>query len=187
MAAEYLFACVQCERTFKIDESQAGGRANCPHCMSINDLPKLSSIRALSPAQETKAGTANSSQSLGVAQTWLFVIGLPLLIGSLIVGGVFWSQAKSREKKIRDFDPTLAISQTEDSIDGLDVEKLWELWHDEIVENPPGEWKQSELAVYKQGASAKSLLANIAFGFAGIGLLLVLAAFFTRKKRQPAA
>jgi len=186
MSSEFLYPCRDCKKDFTIEIAQAGREVKCPFCQCQNELPKLSVIRKLQVGEGSSWDDSDASQNLSVAQIWLFVCGVPIFLLGMIVGGLFLWQASGEEKQLteieNDFDTRFA--RVESMIDNYSHEGFLNFWHEDIVAQPPGEWKQHDLVRFRQGAAAKRLLSYIAFGFAVVGGLLVASSFFVSSKKS---
>ena len=175
MSAQYLYPCADCDRHFNVDTSSAGREVTCPFCKTAIEIPKLSQLRQMQLERVADEFEDEPATQLGVAQTWLFVCGVPIILIGLITGAVLLWQAGNLETAI---EKDQAILEREKAkidpfVDQYPVEQTWAIWHDEILPNPPGVWEQSNLQYAAQAASVKRLIAYIALGFAGVGGALV--------------
>lgn len=185
--AEYLFPCRHCQQSFTIEVAQAGRTVPCPFCNESQELPKLSEIRRLETTHDETAADhqRTTSQKMGLAQTWMFIAGLPLL---LIGGGIgIWQlyKANTMEKEIQQIDTESRLQAVEERIETLNGEELWNVWHDEILENPPGIWEQSAILYGEQQVQVRRLIAYFAVGVGVIGVGLIFASLFTGKRSTP--
>ena len=121
---------------------------------------------------------------MGLAQTWMFVLGLPLILIGGGVGGYQWLQADGKQKELDGIDLTSKIEEINERIDSQTPEQLWTLWHDEILERPPVVWKQSQPLYLKQQVGVHRLIAYFGFGAAAIGLGLTVFAVMTGSRKE---
>ena len=187
MSSQYLFPCEKCNREFNVDTSAAGRQVNCPFCKNTIDLPKLSQLREMQLEKVSDdSEDMESSGSLGVGQTWMFVCGVPILLIGLIAGAVLMWQATNLEDAIAKDQATLeqVKGRIDSYIDQYGVEQTWKVWHEELLPNPPGAWEQPVLSYAAQNARVKRLFSYTAFGFAALGLGLIGISFLLGEKKS---
>ena len=170
MAIQYLLPCPDCGQNLKVELSQAGETVGCA-CGRGVDVPTMRGLRQLPIVEETRAAAEAEAQAQ--SRQWgprqgLILIGALILLAGL-AAAVYFMRTYPEPAYTRDEVAEITSQQIQDS----PLTKTWIYWKD-LEENgitaaptPP------ELDFAERVALANQRLA-IAFGVAGIGLLLVL-------------
>jgi hypothetical protein len=176
MATKYLLPC-SCGKAARVDTHQAGDTTVCV-CGKTLVVPSMRELRELQPAPaEDAAGkpTAQWSKREGL----VFAVGLLVLLTGLCVAGYFQIGRLGLDTRETRYDN---LEDSLQQIDSMNVSELWDAWSG-VLEFGIGPYSPPSFVVNRHVSSKWLLIIWGGLGFACLGILICLTAFFMR---QPA-
>lgn len=174
MATKYLLPC-SCGKAAKVDANQAGDIAVCD-CGKVLEVPSMRQLRDLQPApvgdMARKPG-AQWSRREGL----VFAAGLLVLFTGLAVAGYFQIGRMGLNTQETRYDN---LEESLQQIDGMNVSEMWDAWAG-VREFGMGPYSPPSFVVNRHVSSKWLLIIWGGLGFACLGILICITAFFMRR------
>lgn len=119
--AKYLLTC-DCGNNLEVENSQAGGRAQCDCGLMVN-VPPLRQLRDLPVVEESSPVAAASGWSARKGVLSASLIAATVLAA---VGGYAWFTSP----KLQQFDPVARMAEVDRSFDTMTPKIAWQMWQD---------------------------------------------------------
>ena len=178
MPIHYLLPCNACEHQFQLTARQAGQPLECPNCGLKIEAPKLGTLKQL-PTSDSASGEAVTPSS-GEAgwKRYVFAVGLITAVVAGIAGGALYWYSQSL---FTDVDIESHIQFVEQELDKCSPAQLWNIWHQQDIEDGLGEWAEPRYMGLNIQSNYLKLLAYGLLGLAGFGVVTLLSSFAMKR------
>lgn len=187
MRDRFRLPCPHCSSINQVDLRQAGESTTCHQCRKTIEIPTMRGLRQLEPVDLEPVGSATPRRSSGsstgqfLKSRILFAAGFVACFCGLVAGGGFWIAARQLETQPPAEEVAEVSAQISSAIDQLSLTEFWQMWHEQIIARPPGQFRESIWAINRQTARDRMTAAYAFLGLVPLGLSAMIGSAFLRQ------
>ena len=178
MPIYYLLPCNDCEHQFQLTTRQAGQPLECPSCGTNVEAPKLGTLKQLPTSDDSSVEATTSNNGQAGWKRYVFAIGLITAVVAGIAGAALLWYSQSLYTSI---DVDGHIAKIEADIDQFSPAQLWQVWHQQDLEDGLGEWAEPRYMGLNIQSDHLKLLSYGLLGLAAMGVVTLLSSFAMKR------